>query len=73
MMPKKSLDSVLDKYIILTITAPNDNSKSISVQCGRGFDFYELREKYYYFLKRKGKYFYTFNHFYNEQSSKKAN
>ena len=32
-MAKKSLDSVLDKSIILTITAPNDNAKSISVQC----------------------------------------
>ena len=31
MIPKKSLDSVLDKSIILTITAPNDNAKSISV------------------------------------------
>ena len=36
MIPKKSLDSVLDKSIILTITAPNDNAKSISVQCGGG-------------------------------------
>ena len=33
MIPKKPLDSVLDKSIILTITAPNDNAKSISVQC----------------------------------------
>ena len=33
MISKKSLDSVLDKSIILTITAPNDNAKSISVQC----------------------------------------
>ena len=33
MIPKRSLDSVLDKSIILTITAPNDNAKSISVQC----------------------------------------
>ena len=33
MIPKKFLDSVLDKSIILTITAPNDNAKSISVQC----------------------------------------
>ena len=36
MIPKKSLDSVLDKSIILTITAPNDNAKSISVQCAGG-------------------------------------
>ena len=36
MIPKKSLDSVLDKSIILTITAPNDNAKSISVQCALG-------------------------------------
>ena len=36
MIPKKSLDSVLDKSIILTKTAPNDNAKSISVQCGGG-------------------------------------
>ena len=33
MIRKKSLDSILDKSIILTITAPNDNAKSISVQC----------------------------------------
>ena len=33
MIPKMSLDSVLDKSIILTKTAPNDNAKSISVQC----------------------------------------
>jgi hypothetical protein len=26
----------------------------------------------YYFSKRKGKYFYTFNHFYSEKSSKRA-
>ena len=39
MIPKKSLDSVLDKSIILTITAPNDNAKSISVQCGGGARF----------------------------------
>ena len=35
----------------------------------REFDFYE--EKIYYFSKRKGKYFYTFNHFYSEKSSKR--
>ena len=31
----------------------------------RGFDFFEVKinKKYYYFSKRKGKYFYTFNHF----------
>ena len=36
--------------------------------------FYEVRKKifYYYFSKRKGKYFYTFNHFYSEKSSKRA-
>ena len=38
MIPKKSLDSVLDKSIILTITAPNDNAKSISVQCAPQLD-----------------------------------
>ena len=36
---QKSLDSVLDKSIILTITAPNGNAKSISVQCAP-FDFH---------------------------------
>ena len=35
----------------------------------RRFDFYEVK-KTYYFSKRKGKYFYTFNHFYSEKSSK---
>ena len=39
MIPKKSLVSVLDKSIILTITSPNDNAKSISVQWGGGGDF----------------------------------
>jgi len=39
----------------------------------REFDFYEVKKrKYYYFSKRKGKYFYTFNHFYSEKSSKRA-
>ena len=42
MIPKKSLDSVLDKSIILTITAPNDNAKSISVQCAGGKDYAHL-------------------------------
>ena len=32
----------------------------------RGFDFYEVKKTYYYFSKRKGKHFYTFNHFYTE-------
>ena len=35
------------------------------------FDFYEVKKKYY-FSKRKGKYFYTFYHFYIETSSKRA-
>ena len=39
----------------------------------RGFDFYEVKKKnIYYFSKRKWKYFYTFNHFYSEKSSKRA-
>ena len=42
MIPKKSLDSVLDKSIILTKTAPNDNAKSISVQCAPGGAFQNL-------------------------------
>ena len=41
MIPKKSMDSVLDKSIILTITAPNDNAKSISVQCAGGGGYVE--------------------------------
>ena len=36
------------------------------------FDFYEVKEKYYDFSKRKVKYFGTFNHFYSEKSSKRA-
>ena len=39
MILKKSLDSVFDKFIILTKTAPNDNAKSISVQCVRGANY----------------------------------
>ena len=38
----------------------------------RGFDFYEVKKDYYYFSERKGKYFYTFNHFYSEKFSKRA-
>ena len=39
----------------------------------RGFEFYEVKKKNcYYFSKRKWKYFYTFNHFYSEKSSKRA-
>ena len=39
----------------------------------RGFEFYEVEKKFcYYFSKRKWKYFYTFNHFYSEKSSKRA-
>ena len=37
------------------------------------FDFYEVKKPYYYFSKRKGKYFYIFNHNYSEKSSKRAN
>ena len=38
----------------------------------RGLEFYEVIFFYYYFSKRKCKYFYTFNHFYSEKSSKRA-
>ena len=39
----------------------------------REFDFYEVKKNIItYFSKRKGKYFYTFNHFYSEKSSKRA-
>ena len=40
----------------------------------RGFEFYEVKKKIfcYHFSKRKWKYFYTFNHFYSEKSSKRA-
>ena len=41
----------------------------------RGFDFYEVKKNIfwgYYFSKRKGKCFYTFNHFDIEKSSKTA-
>ena len=39
-----------------------------------GFEFYEVKKIFfcYYFSKRKWKYFYTFNHFYSEKSSKRA-
>ena len=38
------------------------------------FEFHEVKIKKncYYFSKRKWKYFYTFNHFYSEKSSKRA-
>ena len=39
----------------------------------RGFEFYDVKNKFgYYFSKRNWKYFYTFNHFYSEKSSKRA-
>ena len=38
----------------------------------RGFEFYEVKKNCYNFSKRKWKYFYTFNHFYSEKSSKRA-
>ena len=40
----------------------------------RGFELYEEKKNNcsHYFLKRKGKYFYTFYHFYTEKSSKRA-
>ena len=38
----------------------------------RGFEFYEVEKRCYYFAKRKWKYFYIFNHFYSEKSSKRA-
>ena len=37
-----------------------------------GFEFYEVKKKGYYFSKKKWKYFYTFNPFYSEKSSKRA-
>jgi hypothetical protein len=37
-----------------------------------GLIFMKLKKNCYYFSKRKGKYFYTFNHFYSEKSSKRA-
>ena len=45
MIPKKSLDSVLDQSIILTKTAPNDNAKSISVQCAGAAQIPSLERK----------------------------
>ena len=36
----------------------------------QGFEFYEVKKNCYYFSKRKWKYFYTFDHFYSEKSSK---
>jgi hypothetical protein len=37
------------------------------------FEIYEVKNNiYHYVSKRKGKYFYTFNHFYSEKSSKRA-
>ena len=35
-------------------------------------DMQEKLEKVLLFLRRKGKYFYTFNHYYSEKSSKRA-
>ena len=41
----------------------------------QGFDFYEVKKKKkkLYFSKRKWKYFDTFNHYFSEKYSKRAN
>ena len=44
----------------------------LHVYAAQGFEFYEVKKICYYFSKRKWKYFYTFNHFYSEKSSKRA-
>ena len=36
------------------------------------FEFYKVKKNCHYFSKRKWKYFYTFYHFYFEESSKRA-
>ena len=38
----------------------------------RSLILYEVKKIYYHFSKRKGKYFYTFIHFYSEKFSKRA-
>ena len=50
MIPKKSLDLVLDKSITLTTTAPNDNAKSISVQCSVPPSWWHLPRTFHSFI-----------------------
>ena len=81
---QKSSHTTLESYT-LSVTCQVRTKSRVSVQgveslgghfaclC-REFDFYEVKtkKKYYYFSKRNWKYFYTFNHFCSEKSSKRA-
>ena len=61
--------------VLLRVSVQGVKSLSRHFAClCRGFEFYEVKNKKicYYFSKRKWKYFYTFNHFYSEKSSKRA-
>ena len=70
----KRIGTFIPDYTIFNgVCVPGVKSLGVHFAClCRGFDFYEVKKYYYYFSKRKGKYFYTFNHFYSEKSSKRA-
>ena len=67
----------VERILALIITVPRVSVQGVESLGGhfatlyREFDFYEVNF-FYYFSKRKGKYLYTFNHFYSEKSSKRA-
>ena len=62
----------VDYFFNFTRSWDNLKKKTLKLISYLEFDFYEVKKIYYYFSKRKGKYFYTFNHFYSEKSSKRA-
>ena len=63
----------LKQYIRVSAQGVKSLGSHFACLC-RGFEFYEVKEKKvcYYFSKRKWRYFYTFNNFYSEKSSKRA-
>ena len=63
----------LSTYIRVSVQGVKSLGGHFACLC-RGFEFYEVKKNVfcYYFSKRKWKYFYTFNHFYSEKSSKRA-
>ena len=57
-------------YFRVSVQGVESLGGHLSTLC-RDLYFYEVK-KTLFFSKRKGKYFYAFNHFYSEKSSKRA-
>ena len=60
-------------YLLSRVSVQGVKSLSGHFACFcRGFDFYEVK-KIIVIFQKEGKYFYTFNYFYSEKSSKEQN